>query len=764
MLEGDAPAARWRFWVDTGGTFTDCLALDPEDRLHRVKVLSSSVLRASVAEQKSGEDLLLEVKSPVSWPGELGPRSRRGSVLPSGFLDGWSLALLGESETRLIAHSEDGWIRLAEAWGGPSLDGAEVELRSPEEAALLAVRLITESLAGQRLPMAEARLATTLGTNALLERRGSPTVLFVTRGLGEILEIGSQQRPDLFKLRVEKPAPLYAKVVEVDERLSADGSVLRPLDLRSLEGPAKQCLDLGLGNGAIALLHSFRNPEHEEQLADYLKKLGFRHLSTSSGLSARIKILPRARTAVVDSYLAEIIGGYLERVASRLGPRTLHVMTSAGGLVGAEGYHPKDSLLSGPAGGVVGAAAAGRRSGEDRVLAFDMGGTSTDVTRCEGDLEYRSETEVGGIRLASPSLAVETVAAGGGSVCRFDGRQLKVGPESGGADPGPACYGRGGPLTLTDVNLLLGRLAPEHFPFEIDQPAAVAAADRIVVAHETAAGARLGSERLLWGFLQIANEKMAAAVRRISLRAGYRPSDYVLVGFGGAGPQHACSLADLLGIDRVLVPADAALLSAHGLGASRLERFAEEQVLEPLDRVQEDLPRRFERLAKLAAARLEGEGLSDSEIEAGPREIFLRFGGQEETLRLRWNPETDLLAAFRESYEGHYGYCPRNRRPEVESLRVVVRSRAEPVDESVLLAASAPVVVARLGAQPLYSEAGWAEASVFERRSLVTGSRLRGPALVVEEHCVTVIEQGWVGTLDSAGALSLVREGGCGDG
>jgi 5-oxoprolinase (ATP-hydrolysing) len=763
MLQGDAPGARWRFWVDTGGTFTDCLALDPEDRLHRAKVLSSSVLRARVAEQKSGEVLLLEVKSPVSRPRELDPRLRGRSVLPSGFFDGWSLGLLGESETRLIAHSEAGRIRLVEAWGGPRLDGAEVELRSPEEAALLAVRLITETLAGQRLPMAEARLATTLGTNALLERRGSPPVLFITRGLGEILEIGSQQRPDLFKLRVEKPAPLYARVVEVDERLAANGSVLTPLDLRSLEGPAKQCLDLGLNNAAIALLHSFRNPEHEERLAKYLRVLGFRHLSTSSGLSARIKILPRARTAVVDSYLAEIIGGYLERVTRRMGPRTLHVMTSAGGLVGAEEYHPKDSLLSGPAGGVVGAVAAGRRSGEARILAFDMGGTSTDVTRCEGELEYRSETEVGGTRLASPSLAVETVAAGGGSVCRFDGRQLKVGPESGGADPGPACYGRGGPLTLTDVNLLLGRLAPEHFPFEIDRGAAAAAADGIAVAHQTATGARLGTESLLWGFLQIANEKMAAAVRRISLRAGYRPSDYVLVGFGGAGPQHACALAELLETDRVLVPADAALLSAHGLGASRLERFAEEQVLELLDRVEEDLPRRFDRLATLAAARLEGEGLSKSDIEAGPREVFLRFSGQEETLRLRWDPVTDLLADFQESYEGHYGYCPRNRRPEVESLRVVVRSKVEPVDESVLVPSSAPVVAARIGSQPLYSKAGWAEASVFERRGLVAGSRLRGPALVVEEHCVTVIELGWLGALDAAGALSLVREGVGGD-
>jgi 5-oxoprolinase (ATP-hydrolysing) len=611
--------------------------------------------------------------------------------------------------------------------------------------------------------MAEARLATTLGTNALLERRGSPTVLFITRGLGEILEIGSQQRPDLFELRVEKPAPLYARVVEVDERLSADGSVLSPLDLRSVEGPAEQCLDLGLDNAAIALLHSFRNPEHEKQLAKYLKERGFRYLSISSGLSARIKILPRARTAVVDSYLAEIIGGYLERVTGRMGPRTLHVMTSAGGLVGAEEYRPKDSLLSGPAGGVVGAAAAGRRSGEPRILAFDMGGTSTDVTRYEGELEYRSETEVGGTRLASPSLAVETVAAGGGSVCRFDGRQLKVGPESGGADPGPACYGRGGSLTLTDVNLLLGRLAPEHFPFEIDHAAAAAAADGIAVAHETARGARLDTERLLWGFLQIANEKMAAAVRRISLRAGYRPSDYVLVGFGGAGPQHACAVAELLEIDRVLVPADAALLSAHGLGASRIERFAEEQVLEPLDRVEEDLPRRFDRLAALAAARLEDEGLSGPDMEAGPREVFLRFAGQEETLRLRWEPTRDLLADFQQSYEGHYGYCPRNRRPEVESLRVVVRSKVEPMDESVLGPSSGPAVAAAMGTQPLYSTGGWAEASVLERRSLVAGNRLRGPALVVEEHCVTVVERGWVGGLDPAGALSLIREEGGGD-
>ncbi len=345
---------------------------------------------------------------------------------------------------------------------GP-LEGAAFELRSPEEAPVLAARLVTGTPLGAPLPPMALRLATTRGTNALLERKGAATALFITRGFGDLLRIGTQQRPDLFALAIEKPEPLYREVVEVPERLAADGSVLLPLDAEAVREAGRRLRAAGIETAAVALMHSFRNPAHEEELGEILRGCGFRYVSLSSQLAPLIKLLPRAETAVVDAYLAPILDRYLSGVAGALAEGSLHVMTSAGGLVRAGSFQAKDALLSGPAGGVVGAALSGRRSGLDRVIAFDMGGTSTDVARYDGDFEYLFEHRVGDAHLVAPALAIESVAAGGGSICSYDGIQLRVGPESAGAWPGPACYGAGGPLTLTDVNLLLGRLDPGRF-------------------------------------------------------------------------------------------------------------------------------------------------------------------------------------------------------------------------------------------------------------------------------------------------------------
>ncbi|HEX6199176.1 MAG TPA: hydantoinase/oxoprolinase family protein, partial [Thermoanaerobaculia bacterium] len=383
--------------------------------------------------------------------------------------------------------------------GAGARPGAAFELVSEEEAPVLAARLLTGTPQDRPLPPLALRLATTRGTNALLERKGVATALFVTRGFGDLLVIGDQARPELFALAVEKPAPLHAEVVEVAERLAADGSVVEALELDGAAGEAlgrrvDELLAAGIRSAAVALLHAYRNPGHERALGRFLRERGVRHVSLSSELAPLIKILPRAETAVVDAYLAPILGDYLERVRRALpeaGGATLHAMTSAGGLVGAAEYRAKDSLLSGPAGGVVGMADAGRRSGFERVIGFDMGGTSTDVARCDGAFEYVFEHRVGDARLLAPALAIETVAAGGGSVCRFAGGRLLVGPESAGADPGPACYGAGGPLTLTDVNLLLGRLDPERFGIPVDREAAEARLAELA-AEVAAAGGETG--------------------------------------------------------------------------------------------------------------------------------------------------------------------------------------------------------------------------------------------------------------------------------
>ncbi len=677
------------------------------------------------------------------------------------------------------------------------LAGAAVELRAAEEAPVLAARLVTGTPPGRPLPPLAMRLATTRGTNALLERKGAPVALFLTRGFADLLRIGTQQRPELFALAIERPAPLYRAVVEVDERLAADGSEIAPLDLAALRGPAGELLAAGVPCAAVALLHSYRNPRHERELGDFLRELGFRHVSLSAELAPLIKLLPRAETAVVDAYLAPVLADYLAAVAAELPSGALHVMTSAGGLVRAASFRAKDSLLSGPAGGVVGAARAGRGSGFERVIAFDMGGTSTDVARFDGDFEYLFEHRVGDAHLVAPALAIESVAAGGGSICAYHGGRLHVGPESAGARPGPACYGAGGPLTLTDVNLLLGRLAAGRFEIPLDPDAAERAATALLDALEAvpaaveepgaavaekpgSAAAPGGSsaalapapepagrqaptrrEEVLAGLLAIADERMAEAIRGISLLRGYDPAEYALVAFGGAGAQHACAVAALLGIDTVLVPADAGLLSALGLGAAVVERFAQRQVLMPLAAAAAHLDGWCEELGREAAAAVAAEGVPQAEVEVRRRIVALRFAGQESTLPVEYLGAAALAAAFAAAYREVYGYEPEGRAIEVEAPAdgsSVPVEPVEPVEVDALPGNAGPLAAAhRVSTQRAFIAGAWREVPAYERSSLVAGAAFSGPALVVEDHTATVVEADWTCRLDEAAALVLRR-------
>ena len=738
-------AASWEVWVDTGGTFTDCLARDPAGRLHRAKVLSSSRLRGRI--ERSDRRRLT---SPLA------------AELPPGFLRGYGLRRLQRGGRPVPVTGSDpasSAIELARELPEPAAAGEPFELLSPEEAPLLATRLVTGRRLDEPLPPVRMRLATTRGTNALLERRGAATALFITRGFADLLRIGNQQRPDLFALEIVKPEPLYAAVVEVDERLDAAGRELLPLALGPVRERARELLERGIDSAAVALLHSYRQPGHERRVADCLRRAGFRHVSSSAELAPFIRILPRAETAVVDAYLAEVIDEYRERVRRPLGKGSLHLMTSAGGLVRASEFRAKDSLLSGPAGGVVGALAAGRRSGLARVIAFDMGGTSTDVSRHEERLAYRFETRVGAARLLAPALAIETVAAGGGSICSLAGGRLRVGPRSAGARPGPACYGAGGPLTLTDVNLLLGRLEPGRLRIPIVRAAAEAAADELRGELAAAGERRGGRERLLAGCLQIANETMAQAVRRISIREGHDPATYALVAFGGAGPQHACGLADLLGIQRCLVPADAGLLSAYGLGAARIERFAERQVLEPLAEVAPRVGEWIEELEAEALSRLESDGVDRQAMEVRRRPVELRLAGQDSSLLVEAGSARSLAEAFADAYRGRYGYAPPDRPLELVSLRVVASS-ASPDDGE--------PGVERRGAAPAaghtrsWFAGDWRQVPILDRRELRPGHGFEGPALVVEDHSTTVVEPGWQARVDGADGLVLRHQRGAG--
>ena len=748
----------WRVAVDTGGTFTDCLAIDPRGLVHRAKVLSSGAIRARLVAGPSDGNWTLSSR--------LEP--------PDGFFAGWRVRKAGSRDRgTLIEHSTGDEITVVgppddfEGAGGVGTgEGFEVELYSDEDAATVATRMVTRTVLGTAYPPTEVRLATTRGTNALLERKGAPVGLFITQGFGDLLEIGTQQRPDLFALDIRKPAPLYSEVVEVRERTACDGSEVVPLEEEQVEIEGRRMLNRGVRSAAVVFLHAYREPAHELAAGQILRAAGFDRVALSSDLSRRIRMVPRGRTAVVEAYLAEIVGSYLEEVERSLAPRSVHVLTSAGGLTRAHEFRAKDSLLSGPAGGVVGAAVSGELAGAGRVIAFDMGGTSTDVSRCEGELELRDETRVADALLLSPSVAVETVAAGGGSVCWFDGERIRVGPQSAGAVPGPACYGGGGPLTLTDVNLLLGRLVASRFPFGVDRQAAAtraaelgADAGRAGPVGRSPGGTRdsLELDELLAGFLTVANERMAGAIRRISIRRGYDPSEHTLVAFGGAGAQHACALASLLGIGQVLVPRDGALLSALGLSVARIERRVDRQVFEPLVNAQR-LADTFETMAAEATEALEAEGVAVKDIQGESKTLFLRYAGQQSTLALVVPASLvvdELAERFETAYRDVYGYLPEGREIEVESLRLELR--AVPPEHRPREAVPMPPIEMEgvEGEQSFWDGRGRRPVPVLDRGSLAVDRIVEGPCLITEQHTVTVLEPCWRARAQNPGGLLL---------
>ena len=737
----------WRLAADTGGTFTDVVAVDPAGRSSRAKVLSSSALRGRV------ERILDERTVDLD---------RRDTSAAGGceLLAGCKLARLGaagQEPLAVVAGFDPATGRLRLEAAAPLAAGEVVEIRSSEPAPVLAARLLTGTPQNQPLPPMELRLATTRGTNALLERRGARTAFLVTRGFRDLLAIATQERPELFARRVVLPAPLPEVTLEVHERLAADGTVVEPLDLAALEPEIERLVAAGFESAAVASLHAYRNPDHERAVAAALARHGFRHVAVSSELAPRIKLLPRAETAVVEAYLAPVVGSFLATVAAALPSEgRLLALTSAGGLAAARDFRAKDSLLSGPAGGVVGAVAAARRSGFERLVGFDMGGTSTDVARFDGELEYVFEQRVAGTRLLAPALAIETVAAGGGSVVSVKHGRLQVGPESAGAAPGPACYGAGGPLTVTDVDFLLGRLDAELFGLPIDRRAAEQASDELLAELRAATGEGAPRDAVLEGCLAMADERMADAIRRISVRRGYDPADHVLVAFGGAGVLHACAVAERLGMTTVLVPADAGLLSAVGLAGARLERFAERTVLRPLSAVEPELPGLFAELAAEAGAAVRAAAGPGEPLSVDRRLAFLRLLGQEATLAVEITDFGVLAAAFERAYRELYGYPPPAERAiELESIRLVAGTAAAAVAPAPSVPAL-PVPPGRRGAA-VFGGRTWPLA-VHARGDLAPGMVLGGPALVVDRHATALVAPGWRARVDGALALVIERE------
>lgn len=694
----------WHIWIDTGGTFTDGMAIAPDGAIIRIKVLSNSTLRGTITQQTGPGQYQIEQQ----WPCD------------EDIFAGYRFHPLDRPEWSAVVQKivfSPTEPRRATLWIDDDfpLSGATgFEISAGEEAPVLAARIATRTPLHQPLPPLLMRLGTTKGTNALLERKGAPVTLYITKGLADLPAIGTQQRPHLFQLDIPPPELLFENVVEVAERMAADGT--------PLEEPGEQYLaELSQQTPthhsiAIALLNSYRNDAHERQLAAHLKKRGAGYISCSSELSQAIQLLPRAQTAVVNAYLEPVLDAYLASIKACVGEAALHIMTSAGGLVRAGSYKPKDSLLSGPAGGVVGAANIARQLGFNSILTLDMGGTSTDCAHYDGRYDYRFLTRVGQAEMQSPALDIETVAAGGGSICSFDGRKLCVGPESAGAWPGPACYGAGGPLTITDVNLLLGKMQPEAMGIPIFQERAEKALQNIQSQIREAGGVYYSEAELLRGFEQIADERMAAAIRRISVARGFDPRDYALLAFGGAGGLHACRVAELLGIRSVILPYDAGLLSAYGMGQARVERFAERQVLELLDQSLPRLPHIITQLRHQAETSLKSEGFKREEIEVVHQLIRLRFRGQSSSVEIDWDGDSDLSKLMETQYRHLYGHYPVGRAIEVESIRLVCGTRSGTGFSAPTYAADVPLA----------------------------GARIEGPSVLPNRHSTAYIPAGWV--------------------
>ncbi|RMG39022.1 MAG: hydantoinase [Planctomycetota bacterium] len=811
----------WEFWIDVGGTFTDCVARGPDGSLRIEKVLSSAVTKGRGRLDASGTRLT-DAK-------RIGDGDR--------FWDGAPIRLrLGGADAEWHAatvtrfESEAGRFHLAPAvprdftgavdrarWATPRTEGAgdgdrdgwpagplvDYELCPPIEAPVLAIRRILRCPLSDPVPPCVVKLGTTRGTNALLTRTGARTAFVTNEGLGDVLRIGYQDRPRLFDLAIRKPRPLFEQSVEIPGRLDARGVDIEPLDRDAVRRRLAGLREAGVESLAVCLMHAYANDAHERAVKEEAQALGFRDVSISSEVTPAIKIVSRGDTTVVDAYLNPVLRDYVMELQQQLPGCRLKLMTSSGGLVDGARFTGKDSLFSGPAGGVIGFSKIAARAGFPQSIGFDMGGTSTDVARFDGSYEMEYETTKAGVRIVAPMLAIETVAAGGGSICGFDGVKLSVGPQSAGASPGPACYGGGGPLTVTDVNVWLGRILPEAFPFPLDLQAIE---KRLTDLCERVARSPLGRRyqpiELAEGFRRIANINMARAIRNISVAKGYDPREYVLVCFGGAGGQHACALARELQMPRILFHPAAGVLSALGIGCADVRRLGQRAILSPLSvQVYEQIGRVFDELERRLVQEVLDEGMAAAGLAPTRCQLDLRYAGQDAFLTIdvpeQWRPRGDgparqaagssernaaagvraapaadgspavpsgrdvgwicrqVAEAFHREHQRRYGYTYPDRPIEVVNARVeVVASTPAPAEPERPVVPRTPRPSRFIQA---HFEGRSVRMGVFWRDDLQPGDRLIGPAMVCEATSTTVIDPGFVGEVNSRGEIVVIN-------
>lgn len=665
----------------------------------------------------------------------------------------------GGTFTDIVAQQPDG-----------KLEARKFLSENPEQykdAATFGIRSFLGCKADEVVPSEQidiVKMGTTVGTNALLERKGEPTILVTTNGFKDQLRIGFQARPRIFDRHIILPEMLFCDVVEVDERVDRDGNILQPLDEVGLKAGLRAQYDKGIRSVAILFMHGYRYPEHEKRAGDIAREIGFTQISISHEISPLMKYVVRGDTTVVDAYLSPILRRYVEQVSSDLNDTKLFFMQSHGGLIDADQFQGKDCILSGPAGGIVGAVKTSQAQGFDKVLTFDMGGTSTDVAHFAGMYERSFETEIAGARLQSPMLRIHTVAAGGGSLCYFDGMRYRVGPESAGANPGPAAYRRGGPLTVTDCNVMLGKLQPDHFPAvfgknadePLDRETVVVQFEALAKDIATQTGDTRRAEEVAEGFIKIAVLNMATAIKKISVQRGYDVTKgYVLNCFGGAGGQHACLVADALGVKNILIHPFAGVLSAYGMGLADtrvMHEAAFENVLDQdlLDKIA--LKRQELAGQGIKDMRAQGFGAEECEITA---QLHLKYDGTDKSVPIAYGALDEMVAEFEKAYQGLYGFSNSGKAITVEKLSVEVIAQGEALDGASMVAQAGhegsydPV--------QMWTDGKWQDTPIFDLFTLKAGDEIKGPAIIKDPNATTVIEKGWRASIRDGYVMVLDR-------
>ncbi|KFI23779.1 hydantoinase B/oxoprolinase family protein [Nitrosococcus oceani] len=636
------------------------------------------------------------------------------------------------------------------------------------DAALQGIRDLLGVAKDQPLPVAriqEVRMGTTVATNALLERQGERTLLLITQGFRDALRIGYQSRPKLFARHILLPEMLYERVEEVEERLSAQGEVLTPLNLDSARQPLESAYRKGIRSVAIVFLHGYRYHEHERRVGELARKIGYTQISLSQEASPSMKLVGRGDTTVVDAYLSPILRRYVDHVSSELGDTRLLFMQSNGGLADARFFQGKDSILSGPAGGIVGAVRTAISAGFSKIISFDMGGTSTDVAHYDGEYERVFETEVAGVRMRAPMMRIHTVAAGGGSICQFDGARFRVGPQSAGANPGPACYRRGGPLTITDCNVMVGKIQPEYFP-EVFGPNQNQPIDRDIVRQKfetlaaeikAATGKILSAVEVAEGFLKIEIENMANAIKQISTQRGYDVTEYALCCFGAAGGQHACRVADALGIKTVFIHPLAGVLSAYGMGLAEL-RVIKQQPIEALlsASLVAHMEAAFQELESTGRMEMRQQGVKESSIRV-KKKVHLRYEGSDTALIVGFGDLQAIRMGFEQAHQQYFGFIASEKDHIVEAVAVEIIGGAQAAEDKIrgmfpYWGKARPVDIT-----VMFADGTSYPTSIYKREELGADAYICGPAILIESNATTVIEHGWQAEATKGHHLILTR-------